>query len=885
MAADLSFGRWLKLRRRSLGWTQAQLGQQVGYAAETIRKVEADELRPSRQMAERLAEAIEVAPEERERFVRFARDETAPELTPLPSPAALLPLPPTSQPSYILPQPRDPLLGREWEVAMVQSLLLRPAVDLVTLTGPGGVGKTRLALEVASNLRGHFSDGVYFVALAAIDDPALVLSTIAQALGLSDMEGEPLLARLQAHLHDKQILLVLDNFEQVVTAGPVVRELLQAAPQIKALVTSRTLLRLRMEHHFAVPPLALPDLAQVEALPAPTEGALFPAPATGNGAFLRSAALHLFIARAQAVDAQFAVTGDNLPAIAEICHRLDGLPLAIELAAARVRLLPPRAMLARLDRQLKFLTGGAQWAPRDAPARQQTMQATLAWSYALLNGTEKILFRRLALFVGGCTLEAVEAICNADGALPAVLEDMASLIDQSLVQRKTDTAGAPRFVMLRVIREYARERLAENGEDATLQRHFAAYFLALAEEAEFHLTGAAQPEWLEHLALEHDNLRAVLAWCMAGDDGESGLRMAGALWRFWDIRGHLDEGRRWLEEFLARSAARTALRATTLSAAGVLAESQGDYGVARTRYEESLAIWQALGDARSVALALHRLGGVALNQGDYAAARSLFEESLSMRRALGDQQGMAGSLHNLGVLAHEQGDDGAAAALYEQSLALERQLGNKQGIAISLNNLGNVARNRGEPDRARLFFTESLALRRQLGDKQGIALALNNLGNLAYDEGDYGQARTLLEESLTLQREIANKPGVALALNNLGGVAHRQGDDHAAVRFYTESLVILREVGDKRVAECLVGLAAVVALHQQRARAAQLLGATESLLEAIGASLETSDRALYAHSAATARAALGDRQFEAAWAAGRAMTLEQVIAYALETAL
>ncbi|MFN8443724.1 MAG: tetratricopeptide repeat protein [Caldilineaceae bacterium] len=889
MTEQPTFGRWLKLRRSGMGLTQVQLGEQVGYAGETIRKVEADELRPSRQMAERLASVLDIAQDDRAAFIRFARDEGFENLVSLPEKKVNIPPAPSTLRAHVAPEsdrlphlsppiPREPLIGRDWEITVVQNLLLRPNVGLVTLTGPGGVGKTRLALQIAANLYTHsrpgegplFPDGVYFVPLASLEDADLVLPAIAQMLEVSEAGRQPLLSLVQKHLQDKRLLIVLDNFEQIVNAGTMLSSLLQATPGLKLLVTSRTVLRLRQEHHFAVPPLALPDaLAQTTQNPS----------ASDLSQLMQSAAIRLFSDRAQAAQADFAVTSENIAAISAICQQLDGLPLAIELAAARIRLLPPSAMLARLGNQLKFLTGGAQ----DLPKRQQTMRTTLAWSYDLLTEVEKVLFRRIALFVGGCTLEAVETICNADGRLAEdTLEYLAALIDKSLLQQQINPSGAARFVSLRVIREYALEELRQHGEVEAIQQHYAAYFLQLAETAEIELNGNKQKEWLEQLSLEHDNLRAVLEWSITDGDAEMGLRLAAALWRFWQISGYYHEAYRWLAALLGRTNKRTTVRAKALHAAGHCIGIEGNYEMAQRYLEESLAIGRELNDPFCIALALHGLGNRALDQGDYETACVRFEESLHIRRATGDRAGMAASLNNLGIAAYEQGNYTASRQLHEESLALKRELGDQQGIASSLNNLGNLATNRGDFKTAHQLHEESLLLKRALGDQQGIATSLNNLGVVARNERDYHTAQLRLDESRTLHRAIGNKRGEALALYNLGDTARQAGDNSLSLRYYKESLRIRKDVGDKQgIAECFAGLADVLQVYQQSEQSVQLLAAASAILESIAGALEQAERANFEQAVTAMRTTLGEDRFTELWNAGCGLTIEQASALAL----
>jgi predicted ATPase/class 3 adenylate cyclase len=683
-----------------------------------------------------------------------------------------------------LPTQPTLLIGREREIAEVCALLCREDVRLVTLTGPGGTGKTRLALQVAAELLDDFGDGVWFVNLAPLSDPGLVARAIAQALGVPEVAQQPILDSLKQYVHKKRMLLVLDNFEQIVEAAPVVAELLLDTPGLKVLVTSRSTLHLYGEHEFAVPPLALPDPAQ----------SLLAEQLTQYDA------VRLFITRAQAAKADFAVTNANAPAVAEICYRLDGLPLAIELAAARVKLFPPQALLTRLKQRLKFLTGGA----RDVPERQQTIRGTIDWSYQLLEEGERALFRRLGVFVGGWALEAAEAVCNATQRVPGdlpldVVDGLAALIDKSLVKQVEGIDGEPRFTMLETIHEYALEHLAASGELEVLRQRHAAFFVTLAE--------AGLP--YQRQELEYPNLRAALEWSRTEADGTTELRLVVAL----DWRHSVSEARLWLAEAL----------------------TPRDGG----------ASWPDTAASRSLrAKALVMLGSIASWQNDLAAAQPALEESLVLFRELGDTWSIADALSGLGRVVALQGDYERSGALLEESLALFRQLENAQGIAECF------------------FF----------------------MGNLAYIQGNLRRASECWQESLNLAGQLKNTWMVAISLLHLGIVALDQGDHGRAGAYLAESLILWRDLGWQWVAFHALEVCAGLALAQGSGRRAALLfGADEALRETIGLSILPIWHDNYQRGVAAARALLDEATFAAAWAAGRALTLEQAIAYALST--
>jgi predicted ATPase/class 3 adenylate cyclase len=624
-----------------------------------------------------------------------------------------------------LPSRLTSFIGRERETSEAKRLL--GGGRLLTLTGPGGSGKSSLALRVASELleQGEeFEDGVFFVALAPIGDPALVVSTIAQTMGIREAAGGSLLDHLKGALRDKRLLLVLDNFEQVVPAAPLVNELLAAAPRLKILVTSRAVLRLSGEKDYPVPPLGLPEAGRA---------------LTAEG-LSRYAAVALFVERALDAKPDFTVTDENASAIAEICSRVDGLPLAIELAAARVRLLPPRALLARLARRLPLLVGGA----RDLPARQQTLRDTIAWSYDLLGAEEQALVRQLGVFVGGFTLEAAEAVCAGESDL---LDGLASLVDKSLLLQ-AEHQGEPRFRMLETIREYALEVLQVSGEATEIQRRHAMHFLALAEAAEPELQRAQQATWFDRLEREHDNLRAAARWSLESHDAELALRLGRALERFWEVRGFLSEGQHWLDRALDLAAGTqppvsARVKAAALSAAGTLAYVRSDYERAVALLQDSLTLWRELGDRAGVATSLHNLSRVKFYQGDHERAAALCEQSLTSRRELRDTRGVAMSLNTLGVIARNRGDQATARALYEESLGLFRDLGDQWGMGQLLNNLARVARDLGDWTWTVTLCTESLALFREVGDRHGVAWVLSNLAIVAQSRGAWASAARL----------------------------------------------------------------------------------------------------------------------------------------------
>ncbi|MCW3099618.1 MAG: adenylate/guanylate cyclase protein [Chthonomonadaceae bacterium] len=792
-------------------------------------------------------------------------------------PALPTAFPPLKSLDYLptnLPRQMTSFIGREREMREVKRLL--PSTPLLTLVGSGGAGKTRLAVQVGAEALDEYKDGVWLVELAALSDPDLLPQAVASVLGLREEPGRPLLQTIQDYLRDRQLLLLLDNCEHLVGACALLADtLLKTCPRLSILASSREPLGIAGEHPWRVPSLLTP---------APNE---LPGEEKDLAAVLMEYdACRLFVERAVVQRQDFVLTRRNVPVVAHLCRQLDGIPLAIELAAARVRSLSVEEINARLDNRFRLLTGGS----KAALPRQQTLRALIDWSYDLLNVQEKTLLCRLSVFAGGWTLGAAEQVGIGENGGGESIEEwevldlMTSLVDKSLVPAQVH-GESTRYHLLETVRQYARERLDATGEGESVQARHGDYFLMIAEEACRKLVGSEQAHWLEVLEEEHDNVRQALTLYERDTEaGEKGLRLGVALQQFWWTRGHLSEGRERLAALLAHPGGQesTRARADALNGAGMLAYKQGDYTQAQVLHDESLAISRELKDKAGIASSFNNLGLVAWCQGDYAQARSRCEESLALFREAGDKTGLANSLGNLGLVVNNQGDPTLARALHEESLELWRALGYKGGIALALGNLGLVAAEQADYARAQVLLEESLSLRRELGEKVGIAQTLNNLGNVAYDRGDYARAYVLLEESLFLRRELRDKAGIASSLGNLGNVAYEKGD-YAQVRvLYGESLRTARALGDKRVMAYGLEAFALLSLKEtQEERGIRLWGAAAMLRETIGSPLPPADREKQEHEAAAVREVLGEDAFALAWTEGRAMTMEQAIEYAM----
>jgi predicted ATPase/DNA-binding SARP family transcriptional activator/class 3 adenylate cyclase len=831
--------------------------------------------------------------------------------------------------AHNLPRQLTSFIGRERQMAEIRGLLERSS--LLTLTGPGGCGKTWLALQVGADLIEEYPDGVWLVELAALADPGLVPQTAAEMLGIREQPGRPLIETLRDHLRPRSLLLVVDNCEHLLTAcARLIESLLRACPRLRIMATSREGLRVAGEQTYNVPSLSLPGWAEESASAGP---ALL-------DALARSEASRLFYERAVLRQSRFGMTEENARAVAQVCRRLDGIPLAIELAAALVKVLSVDQIAQRLDDRFRLL----RYGNITALPRQQTLRALIDWSYDLLSEPERLLLRRLSVFAGGWTLEAAEAIC-AGGEIDEydVLDLMARLVEKSLVLADETPGGGKRYRLLETIREYGRETLRAGDEAMDLLRRHLEWFTQLAEEAEPQIQGPAQKEWLDRLETEHDNLRAAFDGAVESGEVEVGLRLGAALGWFWDVRGYRREGRERLERVLALAAREPSLtagsglalvRARVLQRLGTLTAWLGDYGKAQSILEESLAIRREGGDAEGTARSLLALGDLAHFQGDPGAARAfleecraigrslghhwlvarslerqadvaifqnrneeartLLEEGLRLQEKLGDRREISKLLSGMGRIMHERGDLEAARLLFEQSLTIHRELGNMAGIGVLLTYLGEMYCSQGDPRSAQACLEESLTTWQQVGDVAGTAWSLHHLGMAADLEGDYVTADSLHQQSLSLRQELGDRWGIAESLHDLGRVALHCGDVERAAAWIRQSLLLYREQDRKKgVAVCLESLAAAVTHssppaeggargEERSARAARLYGAAEALRETIGAPLPPANRPDRDRGIAAARATLGEAAFSAAWAEGRVMRVEQAIASALE---
>jgi predicted ATPase len=720
-----------------------------------------------------------------------------------------------------LPQPLTTFIGREQEIETLKALLSRREVRLVTLIGAGGVGKTRLSLRVAASLAQGFEQGVYWVDLAAINDSVLVVSAIAKVLDVRERGGAPLLDSLKQYLRDKCILLVLDNFEQVLGAAPLVSELLASAPELKIIVTSRASLRLQGEHEFPVPPLQVPEALRLISVENVTQ----------------SAAARLFIERAQAARPHFQMNEENAAVVAEIVRELEGLPLAIELAAARLKYLPPKQILERLSNRLQLLTGGA----RDLPVRQQTMRNVIAWSYDLLDDAQRKLFYRLGVFVGGFTLEAVEIICNPDEAMDA-LEGVAALLDNSLLRQLNSIVDQPRFSMLETIRAYALERLAQNGDQAQIRQRHGEYFSELASQADPNLFSEQGEYWLDRLEMDYGNFRTAWEWTQTSPEYYAlGWNIVFGLTWFWYRRSFLNEGRQWYQRAVeqSRTLAKSALRAHLLTSAGLV------------------AMWQS----------------------DFKRAGEYMDEGLKIQRKAGTSSDLSRALFARGVLAVNQGEDELAQSLLAEAFPIFQTSGQRWFQAITQLHLGNIALFQKKIDAAEQYMQQSLALGRSLDDRWLSASAINNFGEFARYRGDHQQAERYYQESRDLFLSIRSFPDVARADHSLAWVAYARGEFDQARTLFLNALDLHQQLGIERgAAECVQGLCAVLGALGQREEAVRLLSAARARFEALKAGIWPADNADFQRSLASIRSELDEATFTSAWDHGKSIPFDQALA-------
>jgi predicted ATPase/transcriptional regulator with XRE-family HTH domain len=862
---EVSFGEWLKNQRNGRGLTQKQLAQQIGCATITLRKIESEERHPSAQIVQRIFEVFHIPEKEQIAFLRFARGDwtQAPSRlvddTPwLASDIAMhsnLPASPTS------------FIGREQETTKVHEYLLDPHIRLVTLIGPPGIGKTRLSLAAAREVISDFPEGTFFVALAPVETSGLIPLTVVQTLGFVETELKSPIEQLKNGIGDKQMLIVLDNLEHVIDAAALlVSDLLSACPRVKILTTSREALRVPGEWVYPLPTLKLPTDAQLQSMDMEQDQ--------------QYAALTLFAERARAVRPDFLLTDDNLPTVATICTQLDGLPLAIELIAARIRWMSPQALLAKLNDQFILSADGM----RAVPVRQKTLNNAILWSYNLLTPEEQNLFARLSIFSGGFTVDAAVAIFSRIVTNKSVSDLIALLADKSLLQITFDSQGKLRFTMLVTIQQFALDRLRYLGEETEIRNRHLAYFLDFAEQADKQIHGPDQANWLNLLEMEHNNFRTTLDWCVSQQKTESALRLLGALGEAWHIRCHHYEARSWFNKIrtLPDTKDYPAYYASLLNHLGRHNWVLGDMREARTLLEESQEIWLGLGSGgeRGLAETFRWMGAVALwGESDKNKAQSYFEKSLELSQKNDDHNGKAVSLF---FLSRINDSDDSAVGLLEESLNLFQQMGNLFWIAQVFKHLGWRSRDQGNFQKAHLYLTDYLAIYEEIGFKQGIMHGLWDMGRLFHHEGDYDQAEGCYQQFLHFSREYGLQRDEALANFSLGLISLQRNDFVLTAQYFKENYWLTHAVNEKLSTSLLLyGLAAVASGLNEPERAAKLYGAMQGIFGRSPSSWWDQEK-LDWH-IEISREQLGEKRFDELAAEGCAMPLDQAVKYALET--